>query len=172
MSFINLISKTQDQAEDAGRKGTGAKGAELAPTEDLDQGRRRARPNPGAAVAMGITVIALVTMLTYFLIPPEQKPMQWAEADSSAEGPEQADQTAVAEGDQNAAGAASSTAPAGSGSQVFKLGGIMQFDGVAHALINDRLTRVGDVVDGARVVSIELRRVTLEKNGQLLVLEM
>ena len=54
----------------------------------------------------------------------------------------------------------------------FRLGGIMRSGGLANALINNRLVAAGDAIDGARVVSIEMFHVVLEKDGKQFVLRM
>jgi hypothetical protein len=48
----------------------------------------------------------------------------------------------------------------------FTLGGILRIGGEAMATINGKLVRVGDMVDGGRVVTIESQSVELESAGQ------
>ena len=48
----------------------------------------------------------------------------------------------------------------------------MRSGGLANAIINNRLVAAGDAIDGARVVSIEMFHVVLEKDGKQFVLRM
>ena len=54
----------------------------------------------------------------------------------------------------------------------FKLGAILSAGANSHALINNQLVRVGDEVDGAKVIDIGKYHVTIEKDGQRLTLRM
>lgn len=63
-------------------------------------------------------------------------------------------------------------APSGDPASEFKLGGIMRSNGAGHAIVNGRMVSVGDMVDGARVVSIEKYHVVLEKAGTQFELRM
>lgn len=54
----------------------------------------------------------------------------------------------------------------------FRLGGIIQSGGTAHALINDHMVAVGDELCGARVVSIQRNLVVLERAGKRMQLRM
>ena len=54
----------------------------------------------------------------------------------------------------------------------FRLGGILQSGNEAHALINNHLVKVGDEIDGARVVAIGKYHVVLEKDGKRITLRM
>jgi ribosome-associated protein YbcJ (S4-like RNA binding protein) len=51
-----------------------------------------------------------------------------------------------------------------------KLGGIVQSNGQAHAIINDQMVGVGEEVAGARVLEIQRRQVILERGGQKIIL--
>jgi len=53
-----------------------------------------------------------------------------------------------------------------------RLGGILQSGNEAHALINNHLVKVGDEIDGARVVAIGKYHVVLEKDGKRITLRM
>jgi len=63
--------------------------------------------------------------------------------------------------------AAAQAQPAFSGSAL-TLNGVFYSGDEAYALLNNQITRVGDVVDGALVKRISLEGVELEKDGQLI----
>jgi hypothetical protein len=210
MSFINLIDKAWkrtkregggDLRSDDGEtrqefRRDGAYDVEARPgearlvpaeqTNQAERGRNKTRTSPGAAVTMGVTLIALVIMLTYFSLPPEQKPLQRAEAGSAVPGDRRAGGADLPEAARqprdahDPAGTSDSQAPSRAGQPAsspaeiegYKLGGIMQSGDDAHALINNRSCRAGDVIDGARVIRIGQRQVVLEKNGRRIVLGM
>jgi len=48
----------------------------------------------------------------------------------------------------------------------FRLGGIMLGDGSPTAIINQKIVRPGDVIDGAKVIKINKNSVTLEIKGE------
>ncbi len=66
--------------------------------------------------------------------------------------------------------AGASPAPAAPSPRAFTLQAISEKDGHSVALINDRLLREGDAIDGARVVTIATDSVELEIGGRRVVL--
>jgi hypothetical protein len=63
------------------------------------------------------------------------------------------------------AGPSSSTAPAG-----IRLQGTMFMDGIYTALINDNVYKAGETVDNMTIRNITLEQVELEKNGEIIKL--
>jgi len=54
----------------------------------------------------------------------------------------------------------------------FKLGGILQTGDVIHAIVNNHLVAVGEVIDGAKVVDIGKYHVVLEMDGRRVTLRL
>jgi hypothetical protein len=115
--------------------------------------RPAAPPPPPASAALTIRPATTPTP-----VPPEPSPRLVAAAPPTERPP------------AAPAPAAASPSPSAAASQPFTLQAVSERDGRPVAIINDRLLREGDSIDGARIVKIAADQVELEIDGRRVVL--
>ena len=163
MSIIHdALKKTQNKMAPRPPKDTGASPAEGLTAEAKSSEVRQSPPGGKNTPPALLLVLVLIVcgMIAFFLIPQERVPTEPADTAPSGEKPiaSPADKQPASLPKRASTGTASGTAS-------LTLSGIIMDDAEPLALINERVLKVGDVIEGMTVTGIYEDKVEIRDAG-------